>query len=770
MMYTDPDLPAPEQIARQAKIIDALVRRASQQNDLGLTAYSAFQSAIKLQAQVAAKTRDLELAATELENVRFDQMRTRRSLDDALAVMEGGFALFADGQLAVCNDLFRELLPDVTHRVRTGLGLAEYFDLLVRSAALKSGQAELARATQSWLTDRDADRVLSHVIGLGGDRWYQLNVQRTSSDNMVLLLTDITAIVRRNRSEKETLIDRQAAYLQAVFENMTSGVCTFSRQGEVMMFNGSFRDLLGLSYRSLMRGMSLDHLLDVMRRQSKIADTTLADLVDWCRGAQADGAFRTRARQGAFRVLDVQANVLPDGGFLIELKDVTLEARATETLENRVLERTAELTHANAQLTEQYEDQARVEEELRLAKERAEAAVSSKTRFLAAASHDLLQPINAAKLMLATLQETTRQTPYAPNVARLQRAFTSIEQLLHALLDISRLDSADSDLVQHSDVCLGLLMQGIFEDQSAVADQKGVTLRVVPSMAWVRSDPVYLLRSLQNLVVNAIQYNRPGGKVLVGCRTVGNKLRLEVWDSGIGISKDDQSRIFEEFTRADTTHIGNGVGLGLSVVERACRHLGHRLWVRSEPGVGSMFCIELDRVPPPRDGQVETQIPTLTQDQPLQLIAMVIENDEDVLFATCQMLEQWGADVIAVTSTEEALRHVRDMGMPPDIILADYQLDEGDTGTRAIHEIRNLTGVRVPAILITATDPDDFKGPGQEAEFSVLRKPVQVSRLRPLIAWKVRWQSPQIDVAAQTKVCDDGIGTRGDAAVERSNL
>ena len=317
--------------------------------------------------------------------------------------------------------------------------------------------------------------------------------------------------------------------------------------------------------------------------------------------------------------------MLPDGGVLVELEDVTQETRATETLENRVLERTAELTRANARLTEQYDEKARVEEELRLAKERAEAAVSSKTRFLAAASHDLLQPINAAKLLISTLKETVQQTQFTPMVERLEGAFVSTEQLLHSLLDISRLDSDEADAVTPSVFCLGPMMEGIFADQTALAEQKNVRLSGVPSTMFVRSDRVYLLRSVQNLVVNAIQYTQPGGRVLMGCRRRGDKVTLEVWDTGIGIAHKDQARIFEEFTRAGNVPLGTGVGLGLSVVDRACRHLGHRVWVRSKPGRGSVFSIEMDVV----RGDLPEIVPRgpiyQSSGMPLDQIVLVIE-------------------------------------------------------------------------------------------------------------------------------------------------
>ncbi|MAU47962.1 MAG: hybrid sensor histidine kinase/response regulator [Yangia sp.] len=584
--------------------------------------------------------------------------------------------------------------------------------------------------------------MVSLVIELAGDRWYQINLQRTSAENLVLLLTEITPIVRRNRSEKESLIDRQADYLQAVFENMTSGVCTFSPAGEVMMYNQQFRQLLGLPYTMLQHGTDLQRLLDFVAQHRLIAEAAEHDIHHWLDRLERQGRLRRRVRHATGRMLDLHAHRLPDGGVLLELKDVTLESRATEMLENRVTERTAELTRANAQLREQFDEMARVEEELRVAKERAEAAVSSKTRFLAAASHDLLQPINAAKLLIATLMDTTADTRFAPMVERLDGSFCSIEQLLHSLLDISRLESTDQALTP-TEVCLGTLMRSVWEDQTPLAQRKGVQLDVVPNMCFVRSDPVYLLRSIQNLVVNAIQYTAPGGRVLAGCRRRGNTVELQVWDTGIGISRKDQKRIFEEFARADNVPLGSGVGLGLSVVDRTCRHLGHKVRVRSKPGVGSVFSIEMERVAGRVvDEQEGCNVATPAECE-MDHIVLVIENDRDVLFALTGKLEQWGASVLAARSLDEALGHVRDMGMAPDIILADYQLDDGETGDRAIRALRDETGVRIPAIMITANRGNALLKKGATEGFSVLTKPVQLSRLRPLMEWKIRWQAPE---------------------------
>ncbi|WP_299846546.1 PAS-domain containing protein [uncultured Roseovarius sp.] len=732
----NPDDPVDVQVVKQAKIIDALVRRAGRQHEVGHAAYSAFQSAIALQGQVWAKTRDLERASSELEMLRFDREQTQKNLADALSAMEGGFALFADDQLQVCNDLFKSLVPDISGRILPGLTLTQYFDVLERSSLTVT---DSTRTRVDFVEARDGPQgaaLHSFVLELQQDRWFQISQQRTSSDNVVILQTEITDIVRKNRSERDDLIDMQSHYLQAAFDNMSLGICTFARDGTAMIHNAQFRELLGLPFTLLQRQTTFSDILDCIKNNGLVSMSDLEGVDNWLPKLRAQGALRERLRRSNGRVLDLHVHLLPDRGFLADIKDVTLESRTTELLERRVDERTSELTDANKRLTLQYEDQARVEEELRLAKEQAEAAVSSKTRFLAAASHDLLQPINAAKLLISTLGDMSRDTHMAQMVDRLEGTFGSVESLLHALLDISRLESSGSDL-SPSEFSLGALMEAVIEDQAPVAAKKGVRLDVVPSSVWVRSDQRYLLRSLQNLVVNAIQYTEDG-RILVGCRRRGSAVVLEVWDTGIGISNKDQTRIFDEFTRAENVPPGSGMGLGLSIVDRTCRHLGHVVGVRSKPGVGSVFSIEIETVP----NRAPTLIPDLqlrdNRDTDMNLITIVVENEPEVLFAMVQRLESWGAGVLTARSTSEAIAAVRELGMAPDIILADYQLDGADTGVEAIRAIRQESGVHVPAIMITADRGDNLARVGKTEDFTVLTKPVQLSRLRPMIDWKTR--------------------------------
>ena len=734
----NPDDPLEIQVSKQAKIIDALMRRANRQKDVGPSAFLAFQSAIELQQQVMEQSRDLERATTELESARYEREQNRKNLVKALSSMEEGFALFTDGALDLCNELIQAIFPDMSDVVRPGLSLGRFFLLVQDSPEFVSSDHGITNMLDTLERNCHTGMVSSEVIELRDDRWYQLSAQYTSPQNVVILLTDITSVVRRNRDEKETLIDRQEDYLQAVFQNMSSGVCTFSSDAQIMMHNARFREILNLPLSLLQGSLSVQTLLDLMRERGLIKADDELNVSKWQQEIKSRGWLRKRVRDGSDRVLDIHINQLPDGGFLVELKDVTLEARTTETLENRVMERTAELTHANARLVQEYEEKARVEEALRIAKERAEAAVSSKTRFLAAASHDLLQPINAAKLMISTLLEITHETELHEMMERLEGAFGSAEQLLHSLLDISRLETADPDTVSPTDVSLASLIAGIQGDQTLVAESKNVRLDVVLCSEIVNSDPVYLLRSIQNLVVNAIQYTEPGGRVLVGCRRRGDKVVLQVWDTGIGIARKDQERVFEEFTRAENVSLVSGMGLGLSVVDRACRLLDHKLSLRSKPGMGSVFSIEMDRVEADRSTVEPLDLLANSGDVPLDFIVLVIENDSDVLFGTTQWLEQNGASVLPAQSQQEAMQFVADMGIPPDIILADYQLDDGETGVNAIRQIREMTQTRVPAILITADRSEALRKDGLRHDISVMTKPVKLPQLRSLIIWKIR--------------------------------
>lgn len=739
----DPQEPLEVQVERQAKIIDALIQRATREEDIGGSAYSLFQSAIALQGEVWEKNRELERAldtlgraSNQLRIAEFAREQTQRNLADALEAMEGGFALFSGSELEICNEQFKRLVPDITSLVEPGLRIEDYLTALYQSKdVIWDPSAGGPAATRGMGVERADGSIVPPVFGLRGDRWFQITHKRASDRKVVLLSTEITSVVRQNRFEKDRLIDEQTRFVQAAFDHMTQGVCTFSAEGSLLIHNDRFRELLRLPVQLVRKGTAVAQILDFIFRNNLLS--SIAEPVKlraWEEQIKSGQGLKRQFRHLSGETLDIQIHALPDKGYIMNVMDITAEIHTTQMLEQRVKERTLELTRANERLRRKNEEQARIDEQLRVAKEQAEDAMRSKTRFFAAASHDLLQPINAAKLLISHLSEHAGDQEIGDTVKRLDRSFVSIESLLHALLDISRLDSTGTEMsVGH--FCLGDLMTVAREAYAGLAEEKGLRLDVVPSSLWVRSDQRYLSRSIQNLVVNAIQYTAHG-RVLVGCRRKGDQVVLEVWDTGIGISKKDQQRIFSEFTRVTSDGTGFGMGLGLSIVDRACRRLGHPVSVRSKPGIGSVFSITLPLV---RQQQTDAGSHPDQNDlspEDLDLIVLIVENNPDVLFATMRKVESWGASVLTAASTGEALAQVRELGMAPDIILADYQLDGDDNGIRTILALREETGAHIPAIMITASREETLAADSKQHDFTILTKPVQLSRLRPLIDWK----------------------------------
>ncbi|MDK1494066.1 PAS-domain containing protein [Sinorhizobium sp. 7-81] len=741
----NPDEPYEIQIAKQAKIIEALINRAERGHEVGSSAYSLFESAIALQAEVWEKTKDLEKAldtlgkaSSELEIAYQAQERIQRNLADAMVAMEGGFALFSEERLQVCNTQFRHLLPDIEPLIKPGLGFDDYLAAVSASKYLnRSDSGVIGRPQPAAKEQRPGQRFSSFVMVLRNDRWFQISYRQTSSGNIAVLQTEITDIVRENRREKNRLIDQQAHFLQAAFDHMSLGICTFSSRGELLVRNERFGELLGVPLLLLKKGSRFQRIVEHVERH-EILDRKggRSQFAGWFKAMRRGESVQERFRRSDGMSLDVRIRSLPDDGFIVSIMDVTMETQAAALLEQRVQERTAELIEANRLLKIHADEQTKIEGALRQAKEAAEAAHTSKTRFLAAASHDLLQPINAAKLYLSMLTETAGQPGAKDVVSRLNRSFTSIESLLQALLDISRLDSSGAEF-NITSFDLGSLLQGLAEDLAPLATEKGIGLRIVPSTRWVTSDQRYLMRCIQNLVVNAIQYTERG-RVLVGCRPRGDRLRIEVWDTGIGISEEDQTRIFNEFTRASGAERGTGMGLGLSIVERACRHLDHPVRLVSQPGRGSVFSITVPLAAPGRASACENPMIEPMLDGSLDLIVMIVENDADELHAMTQILESWGASVLAAGSTADAAALMQEIGTAPDILLADYQLDDGDNGVETIRTLRALAGVEIPAVIVSANRQRELLRLGNEMSFAVLAKPVQLVRLRALIDWKTR--------------------------------
>lgn len=399
----------------------------------------------------------------------------------------------------------------------------------------------------------------------------------------------------------------------------------------------------------------------------------------------------------------------------------------------------AEVRGRTAQLEQALGDLQRSNRALEEARGRADAANASKTRFLAAASHDLLQPLNAARLFLTALAETDLPDSAEQLIENVDIAFDSIDRLLTALLDISKLDAGVVRPVVEN-VALVPLLQRLTTEFAPLAERKGLSLRLVATSAVVRTDPDMLARVLMNLLSNAIRYTSDGG-VLIGVRRRGAEYRVDVVDTGVGIPHEQQGEVFEEFRRLETDarQRERGCGLGLAIVERIARMLGHPIEVWSEPGRGSRFSLRL-----PAGSPMSTEAPIREKNgsgaRSRGALLVVIENEASIREGMKVLLQGWGYVVLTASSPDIALGLLRRSSHMPSAVIADYHLDQG-TGTEAIRRIRGELGVELPAIVITADRLPAVQQEVEALELPMLSKPVRPAKLRTLLAAMLECQA-----------------------------
>ncbi len=378
------------------------------------------------------------------------------------------------------------------------------------------------------------------------------------------------------------------------------------------------------------------------------------------------------------------------------------------------------------------------EADLRRAREEAEHAASAKSKFLAVASHDLRQPVQSLYLFAAALGDRLQGHPSLPLLDNMRQALDTLKGLLDGLLDMSRLESGKI-AANPAEVRLGQVLGRLVAEYAPRAAQKGLELHAVPTRAWVRTDPSHLERILRNLIENALRYTRQG-RILIGCRRSGpDRLRVEVWDSGIGIPGDRLDDIFEEFTQIQ----GNGdrgLGLGLAIVKRLSKLLDHRVRVRSKEGIGSVFSVEMPRVvvEKPRAAAVSPAGIDLfrqaANDCETKGMVLVIDDEAIILLGLKAMLEGWGYSVLTARSGDQALERLRADGRRPQIVLADYQLQQGRTGPEALAAVQGLVGKDVPGIILTGDTAPERLDEARRNGFGILHKPVFPNDLRKMMA------------------------------------
>lgn len=395
-------------------------------------------------------------------------------------------------------------------------------------------------------------------------------------------------------------------------------------------------------------------------------------------------------------------------------------------LEGRVRSRTEELTSLMKSLETS-------NSALQAAKDEAETANRSKTRFLAAASHDLLQPLNAARLSLSALSDLA-PGPEAQTVARqVERGLQTIEDLIKALIDISKLDAGAVRPVIKP-VRLADLVAHIEASFRPFAERKGLRLLTRTCDVVVATDVALMQRILQNLVSNAVRYTESGG-VLIGVRRRGGLCRIDVVDSGRGIPEEERDLVFEEFYRGtgDGEDAGGpGLGLGLSIVQRMASALGHPIQLHSRVGRGTRMSVEIPLAPSAPDAPAHP-VPVATTLTGARVL--VIENDASTAEALERLLRGWDAEVESHRALSGVVDSLRAGMKRPDVMIIDYHLSDGATGLDVVEHLREARGWVTPVIVATADYSVEVGRRVAEAQAELMLKPVKPAQLRALLAY-----------------------------------
>jgi Na+/proline symporter/signal transduction histidine kinase len=579
----------------------------------------------------------------------------------------------------------------------------------------QQGQASAGGEQASMAMIRFSEQLLASAVGSSSARLIlSLLFQRNdrSTKDAFRLLDDASEALQHNRD-----------LLQIALDQMEQGITVFDKDFRLTCWNRQFRLLFDLPDSLGQVGVPLTQILGHLVLRGDIPKGSEGLTLD--RLTRFGKPWHVELRTSG-RIIELRSNPMPDGGIVATYTDITARVqadlalkRANETLEQRVVSRTAELTRVNKELAQ--------------AQMLAEEANLGKTRFLAAAGHDILQPLNAARLYCSSLMERAGRGATREAAVNIDSSLESVETILGAVLDISRLDTGAMKPAESVFRLDGLLRQ-IGTDFMPQAAEKGLELRLVGSSLAVRTDRNLLRRLIQNLVSNGIKYTR-AGKLLVGVRRRGELAEIQVFDTGIGIVRSKLSTVFGEFTRLEEgAREAQGLGLGLSIVDRIARVLRLEIQIESHEGKGTRFSVIL---PVTEAAETEEQC-TATRKAPTAsslngMSILCVDNDPRILDGMRRLLVGWGCEVSTVSGSADLAGGKGALLAAPDVILADYHLN-GENGFDLVSQMRTIFGAETPAVLVTADRSNEVRATADELDISVIHKPVKPAVLRSRLA------------------------------------
>lgn len=617
--------------------------------------------------------------------------------------------------------LLRVTLDDLLNVASRFVGEERALASFQRFAAAQGSALQRTHvASSQWITH--VERLLAGVLGASSARL----VVKAAIEGRDMQFDDVVRIV----GEASEVLHFNRGLLQGAIENISQGISVVDKDLRLVAWNRRYLEMFDYPDGLISIGRPIAELILCNAQRGLCGPGDPQSHVDkrinWMKQGTAHRSERLFPNG---RVIEIIGNPMPGGGFVMSFTDIT-EFRnaeqalkeANESLEQRVEERTCELSALNEALLQ--------------AKAQTERASQSKSRFLTAVSHDLMQPLNAARLFSASLAHQHNLPAEAHELVRhLDTSLRSAEDLISDLLDISRLESGRIK-PEWSDFALDDLFDPLKVEFGALAHQQGTDLRVRGCTVRVHSDVRLLRRILQNFLTNALRY-AGASRVLLGVRRCCGQVRIEVWDQGPGIPRDKLQVIFEEFQRLDShrNQAEKGLGLGLAIADGLCRVLGHELQVRSWPGRGSVFsvCLPLAQAPAP----LIMAMPVTPSPAVKGAQVLCIDNEPAILTGMQSLLERWQCHV-AVARNRDEVAQILQQGFLPQLVLVDYHLDDGDTGLQVMQWLREQLGESLPGVVISADGRSELVAGIRASGLDYLPKPVKPAAMRALIS---RWIS-----------------------------
>ncbi|MDY6975996.1 MAG: PAS-domain containing protein [Pseudomonadota bacterium] len=672
----------------------------------------------------------ISLAANSLVYILFSHFAPQRLIDRMQAEAFVSPAISSNN--TVKAQATNVTVSDLVTLLSTFMGTGRCDQLLTQYQQLNNCQlSHTDTPNESFLSF--CERALGGVIGASSAKVLLDSALRGKK-------MDFTEVINFFDDTTQAMQFNMTALLTSL-ENMDQGISVVDKHLNLVAWNKRYANLYPYPDNLLAVGTPIEKLIRYNASQGEFGthdvDTEVEKRLAHLRSGMPHRFTRQR-KDG--RVIEMVGNPLPGGGFVTSFNDITGHVEIQQALEEsnidleaRIKKRTEEVHSINAELRLEIERRSEAEKELIRARKAAEDANASKTRFLALASHDVLQPLNAAKLYVSALEEQELSEQALAIIQKLGHSVTSSEALIGTLLDIARLDQGEMKPDIES-IDVNTLLSPLVDEMAMRAREKGLGFKAIIRPCWVRGDRTYLYRITQNLLSNAVKYTEKG-RVLFTVKPVKGTVYFKVIDTGIGISDDKKDSIFGDFFRANESK-EHGLGLGLGVVRRLGLQLNSDIKVNSKVGKGSCFAFSLEKAEPKQapDITVKPRSTTFTG-----MNVLCVDDQRENLDAMQTLLKKWGINVFLANNWDDALKVCE--VIQPQILLMDYQLshDSEKNGLALIEEIRHRLNIVVPAALITATPDENLVTQCKEQGVNFLAKPLKPAKLRALLQSMTRY-------------------------------